>query len=146
MIFRRRYASITPRERPEAKKDLWIKCEKCGRIVYEKKWKDMFKVCPHCQAYSRLTAFERIEMLVDPGSFQERWGNLLPADPLEFVGIKSYKDKLKEDMLKTQLKEAMVTGEAKIGGIPVGLAVLDPHFIMGSMGSVVGEKFVRLCE
>ncbi|HOL65917.1 MAG TPA: acetyl-CoA carboxylase, carboxyltransferase subunit beta [bacterium] len=146
MIFRKRYARITPRETPEAKKELWVKCERCGRIVYEKKWKEMWKVCHYCGSYSRLTALERIELLTDPGTFQERWSNLISADPLEFVGARSYVDKLKEDMLKTGLKEALVTGEAKIGGFPVALAILDPHFIMGSMGSVVGEKFVRICE
>ncbi len=146
MIFRKRYASLTPREKPEAKKELWVKCEHCGKIIYEKKWKELLKVCPYCKAYGRLTAGERIEQLADPGSFRELWPDIISADPLQFVGVRSYVDKLKEDMLRTNLKEAMVVGEAKIGGFPTCLAILDPHFIMGSMGSVVGEKFARICE
>lgn len=146
MIFRKRYTRITPREKPEAKKELWVKCERCGKIVYEKKWKENLKVCPVCHFYSRMTAWERISQLTDPDSFQERWPNLVSDDPLKFVGIKSYQEKIKEEMVRTGLKEALVTGEAKIENYPVGFSVLDPHFIMGSMGSVVGEKFVRMAE
>ena len=146
MIFRKRYTSITPKERPEVKKDLWVKCEGCGKLVYEKKWKENLKVCQHCGAYGRLTARERIDQLADPGTFKEWWPDVLSGDPLGFTGAKAYGEKLKEDMRRTGLNEALVTGAAKIGGQPAGLAVLDAHFIMGSMGSVVGEKFARACE
>jgi len=146
VIFGRRYTHLTPREKPEAKKELWVKCEHCGKIVYEKKWKENLKICPHCQFCSRMTAAERIAQLTDADTFRELWPNLLSGDPLRFVGQKSYEEKLREDMKATGLKEALLTGEAKIGGCPVGFAALDPNFIMGSMGSVVGEKFMRLCE
>jgi len=146
MIFRRTYTHLTPKEKPEVKKDLWLKCESCGKMVYEKKWKENLKVCPFCSSYSRLTADDRISFLVDSGTFQERWPNLLSTDPLKFKGIKSYEAKIREDMDKTGLKEALVVGRAKIEGFPVVLTVLDSHFIMGSMGSVVGEKFTRACE
>ena len=146
MIFRRQYTHLIPKEKLEIKKDLWVKCESCGKMVYEKKWKENLKVCPFCSCYSRLTANDRISFLVDSGTFQERWPNLLSTDPLKFKGIKSYAAKIREDMEKTGLKEALVVGEAKIEGFPVVLTVLDSHFIMGSMGSVVGEKFTRACE
>ncbi|RKY31232.1 MAG: acetyl-CoA carboxylase, carboxyltransferase subunit beta, partial [Candidatus Omnitrophota bacterium] len=89
---------------------------------------------------------ERIETLIDEGTFKELWSEILPADPLNFVGAKSYKEKLKEEMDKTGMKEAIVVGEGNIGGIPVVISILDSHFLMGSMGSVVGEKFVRAAE
>jgi len=146
MIFRRRYTPITPKERPEVKKDLWVKCPECGKLVYEKKWKENLKVCPQCGAYGRLTWRERIDLLADRDSFTEWWPNLVSADPLGFKGVKSYEEKIREDMRRTGLKEALVAGEARIEGHTVCLAVLDAHFIMGSMGSVVGEKFCRACE
>ena len=147
MIFRRRkYTTLTPKEKPEIRKELWVKCEHCGKLVYEKKWKENFKICPSCNSYSRLTAMERIALLADPGSFREHWKTLFSADPLRFVGVKSYEEKIHEEMRITGLQEALVAGEARISEYPVILSVLDPHFIMGTMGSVVGEKYLRACE
>jgi len=146
MKFRRKYTPLIPKEKLEIKKDIWIKCENCGKIVYEKKWKENLKICPFCNYYSRLTASERIALLTDHGTFKEYWNDLSSADPLKFVGLKSYEEKLKEDKEKTSLEEALVAGEAQIGGYPIFITILDPHFIMGSMGSVVGEKFTKACE
>ncbi len=147
MIFRRkRYTRIEPRERPEIKKDLWLKCDKCGKPIYKKKWDENLNVCPHCDFYGRMTARDRIGMLADAESFKEQWPLMLSTDPLSFTGAKAYTDKLKEEMQKTGLKEAIVTGECKIEGVPCELGVIDAGFIMGSMGSVVGEKFVRAAE
>jgi len=147
MIFRRKkYIEISPKETVEIKKELWVKCEKCGKLIYTKKLEENLKICPECNFYFRMNARERINSLIDPGTFIEKWENLLSDDPLNFIGVKSYKEKLEEDMKKTGMKEAMVTGTGKIGGFPVAFCVLDAHFIMGSMGSVVGEKFTRLSE
>jgi len=146
MIFRKKYINLNPKETPEVKKELWIKCENCGKLIYERKWKENLKVCPFCNFHSRLTASERIESLVDEGTFKELWSEILPADPLNFVGVKSYKEKLKEETRKTGMREAIVVGDGKIGGFPVIVSILDSHFLMGSMGSVVGEKFVRAAE
>jgi acetyl-CoA carboxylase carboxyl transferase subunit beta len=147
MIFRRKkYIEISPKETVEIKKELWVKCEKCGKLIYTKKLEENLKICPECNFYFRMNARERINSLIDPGTFIEKWENLLSDDPLNFVGVKSYKEKLEEDMKKTGMKEAMVAGTGKIGGFPVAFCVLDAHFIMGSMGSVVGEKFTRLSE
>lgn len=147
MIFKKKkYVDIQPKESVEIKKDMWIKCEGCGKLLYKKKWEESMKICPHCGNYGRMTARERITLLVDNNSFREMWPDMTSEDPLNFVGVKAYKDKLKEDMAKTGLKEAIVTGECKIGGIPSVLAVIDSAFIMGSMGSVVGEKFTRAAE
>lgn len=147
MIFKRKkYIEISPKEKIEVKKELWIKCEKCGKLIYRKKLEENLKVCPECNFHFRMTAKERIDSIIDQGTFSEKWENLLSDDPLNFVGVKSYKEKLEEEMRNTGMKEAIITGTGEIGKISVAISVLDSHFIMGSMGSVVGEKFTRLCE
>ena len=146
MIFRKRYAKVPHGGKPEIKKDLWEKCGKCGKIVIEKRWKENLQICPHCGDYSRMSAPERISLLTDEGTFRELHNLLVSVDPLHFVGLKTYPDKLRESMTSTGLSEAMIAGEAKIGGFPVLITVLDARFMMGSMGSVVGEKFARACE
>ncbi|MGB9677534.1 MAG: acetyl-CoA carboxylase, carboxyltransferase subunit beta [Candidatus Ratteibacteria bacterium] len=147
MIFKRKkYIEISPKEKVEIKKELWVKCEKCGKIIYIKKLEENLKICPECNFYFRMNAKERINSLIEEGTFSEKWENLLSDDPLNFIGVKSYKEKLEEEIKKTGMKEAIVTGTGKIGEFNVAFCVLDAHFIMGSMGSVVGEKFTRLCE
>jgi acetyl-CoA carboxylase carboxyl transferase subunit beta len=125
---------------------LWTKCESCSQPIYNKELKSNFKVCPKCNYHFSLTAQERVDLLIDKGSFQERDANIETADPLNFKGHKSYKDKLEEDQKATELKEAVITGEGEINKKKVSLAVTDSRFIMGSMGSVVGEKITRAIE
>ena len=147
MRFRkRRYIKIEPKEKIEIKKDNWFKCEQCGKLLYKKKWQENLKVCPHCGKYGRMSAMERINMLADTDSFKELWGDMVSGDPLNFMGVKGYREKLAEEMQKTGCKEAIITGECKIGGVPCVVAAIDANFIMGSMGSVVGEKFTRAVE
>lgn len=125
---------------------LWTKCEGCNQPIYNKKLIDNFKVCPNCNFHFTLTARERIDSLVDKDTFQELDSELSPVDPLEFCGPKSYKEKLQADQELTGLKDAAITGLGKIGGKNAGLAVTDSRFIMGSMGSVVGERITRAIE
>ncbi|MGC8977227.1 MAG: acetyl-CoA carboxylase, carboxyltransferase subunit beta [Candidatus Ratteibacteria bacterium] len=147
MIFKRKkYIEIPPKEKVEVKKELWIKCEKCGKLIYVKKLIENLKVCPECNYYFRMTAKERVDTLLDSGSFVEKWAEISSLDPLNFVGVKTYKEKIEEEMKKTGMKEAIVVGVGKIGGFQVAISILDSHFIMGSMGSVVGEKFTRIGE
>ncbi len=148
MIFRHRkkYIPIKPKETPDIKKDLWQKCPECNKLVYEGKLKESFKVCPHCGYHFRLTTKEWINLLAEPGTFEEIDSDLISVDPLEFKGPKTYVEKLQEEIEKTGLNEALVYGRAMIGRTPCVLSILDSNFIMGSMGSVVGEKFVRACE
>ena len=146
MFRRKKFTEISPKEKVEIKKEMWIKCDNCGKMVYKKTWEEKQKICPSCGKYSRLTAYERIRTIADENTFKELWKDLVSGDPLNFVGIKPYKEKLKEDMEKTRLNEGLVVGECKIESIPSVLSVLDPHFIMGSMGAVVGEKFTKGCE
>lgn len=125
---------------------LWTKCEGCNQPIYNKKLTDNLKVCPNCNFHFTLTAKERIDFLADKDTFQEYDAELSSVDPLEFCGPKSYKEKLKADQDATGLIDAAITGAAKIENKNAVLAVTDSRFIMGSMGSVVGEKITRAIE
>lgn len=125
---------------------LWVKCPKCSRMVFNKELSDNLKVCPHCGYHFNMTAWERVESLADKGTFQEFDAGISPQDPLEFEGPKTYKDKLKEDQKRTGLKDAAVCGVCKMSGMDVTLSITETNFIMGSMGSVVGEKITRNIE
>ncbi len=125
---------------------LWTKCEDCGEIIYNKTLEENSKTCPKCDYHFNYCAPERIQLLMDPGTFREMDADLISRDPLKFKGPKSYTTKIKEDQLATGLKEAVITGEGLLGSHPVALGVTDSRFIMGSMGSVVGEKLTRLIE
>lgn len=125
---------------------LWTKCEDCGAIIYNKTLKENFKICPKCNYHFTLSWRERVDLLFDENSFIEFDADIESVDPLEFKGPKSYKDKLKEAQSQTNLKEAVITGEAKIKGAELIFGLTDSRFIMGSMGSVVGEKITRAVE
>lgn len=125
---------------------LWTKCEGCSQLIYNKTWEENFNVCPKCNYHSILGGRERIKLLIDEGTFQEYDAEMKSGDPLEFKGSKSYKEKLKADQELTGLCEAVLTGEGDIYKKRVVLGVTDPRFIMGSMGSVVGEKITRCIE
>lgn len=118
---------------------IWTKCKKCEQILLHKEFEENFMVCPQCGYYGRLSAAKRIELTVDKGTFKEIDKDMKPVDFLEFPG---YADKIK----KSDLNDAIVTGEAKIGGYNVMLGIMDFDFMGGSMGSVVGEKIVRAIE
>lgn len=122
---------------------LWVKCDNCKEIIYRKEVEKNYKVCPKCDYHFRITASERLPYLVDEGSFLEVEDGLSPKD---FLGFKDYKDKLKSSRKKTGLKDAIIAGEAMIGGNPVSLVIMDFNFMGGSMGSVVGEKITRAVE
>ncbi len=122
---------------------LWVKCDNCREIIYRKEVEKNYKVCPKCDYHFRITASERLPYLVDEGSFLEVEDGLSPKD---FLAFKDYKDKLKTSRKKTGLKDAIISGEAKIGGRPVSLVIMDFNFMGGSMGSVVGEKIARAVE
>lgn len=140
----RKYATI-PSER--AKRDvpegMIIKCEKCGKITFAKELQKNLQVCPHCEHHFSVNSYERVQMILDQGNFFEYDTDLISSDPLNFEG---YMEKLQSDMEKTNLNEAVITGEGTIGGYPVVIGVMDSRFRMGSMGSVVGEKITRAIE
>jgi acetyl-CoA carboxylase carboxyl transferase subunit beta len=125
---------------------LWVRCPNpsCRAQLYAGELQRAFKVCPQCSHHFRLSAPERIEQLVDPGSFEERDATVEPADPLGFVSAgQSYRDKVCRTQQQAGLREAALCGSARLGGFPVELVVMDFGFLGGSMGTVVGEKLVR---
>ncbi len=126
---------------------LWTKCEGCGQLLYNKVLlEENLRVCSKCDFHFPLTARERLALLVDPDTFEEWDAQLQPTDPLNFKGPKTYPDKLKEDQLACGMSDACVTGTGQIDGIPTVLGITDARFIMGSMGSVVGERLTRAIE
>lgn len=125
---------------------LWLRCPECGDMLFRKVVEEALHVCPGCQHHFRLSARARIEQLADSGTFEERFTDVHPVDPLQFVDKKSYADRLKAEQQKTGSPDAVVCGKAFIKGRPLMMAVMDPTFMMGSMGSVVGEKITRTIE
>jgi len=125
---------------------VWIKCPECGETLFSKDLDKNLKVCPACQYHFRLTAEERIAQLLDEGTFREFDPDLVATDPLKFSDSKKYKDRIKQAMVKTNLKEAVTTGEGLMNGKPVAVGVFNFRFMGGSMGSVVGEKLTRMIE
>jgi acetyl-CoA carboxylase carboxyl transferase subunit beta len=125
---------------------LWMRCPECEEMLFRKVVEEAMHVCPNCQYHFRVSARTRIEQLVDPGSFEEMFTDLEPADALRFVDKKAYKDRLRGEQEKTGNADAVVCGKGFIKGRPMMLAVMDGEFMMGSMGSVVGEKITRTIE
>ncbi len=121
----------------------WTRCDQCQRALDSTELAENLNVCRFCGAHLAVTAPERIAMLVDAGSFVETEAGLASCDPLEFVAAKSYEESLAAARAKSDLADAVVTGRASIGGVPVVLGVMDFRFIGASMGSVVGEKVAR---
>lgn len=125
---------------------MWMRCPDCGAMLFRKVVEEAFHVCPECQYHFRISARQRIEQLVDPGSFEEMFDDIEPTDPLKFVDKKAYKDRLKSEREASGEKDAVVCGKGFIKGRPIMIAVMDPTFMMGSMGSVVGEKITLTIE
>ena len=144
------YINLTSPETKAARdripKDLWNKCGNCGAIVLKKDFEANLAVCPSCGRHERIPAHARIRQLTDPGTFEEMNAGLVASDPLEFVDKRKYSDRLEATRKKTGLNDALVMGRARMGDIPVALAVMDFSFMGGSMGSVLGEKVTRTME
>ncbi|MBU1112274.1 MAG: acetyl-CoA carboxylase, carboxyltransferase subunit beta [Candidatus Omnitrophica bacterium] len=144
-IFKKPFGGLR-KQKKNIPDGLWSKCPSCSQLIFNKILGDNLKVCPKCNYHFLLTCWERVDLLADADSFSEIASELNSLDPLEFSGPKTYKEKLEQAVEETGLKEAAVVGEAKINGSSVALGVTDSRFIMGSMGSVVGEKITRLAE
>ena len=135
-------------ERPKrgVPEGLWRRCPGCQATIFRKEAERRFGVCPECDYHWYVSARDRIGQLLDEGTFEEWDAELEPADPLNFVDKAPYRDKLKQEQARTGLKDAAVTGAGMIRARRVAFGVTDSAFIMGSMGSVVGEKLTRLTE
>jgi len=146
VLFGRKKYTLLSIKKKDIPEGLWTKCADCGAVTYTKELRNNLNVCIKCGYHFVLTAKERIDSLIDKGTFVETDPQLVSADPLGFKGPKTYIEKLKADQKSTGLNDAVITGYGKIHGQNVAVAVTDSRFIMGSMGSVVGEKITRTVE
>ena len=148
---KRKEAQIQRREAEQKVEDdgqpsLWTKCVHCESQLLKTDLENNMMVCPVCEYHYRINATKRIKMLFDEGSFIERFKNVKPTDPLDFVDTEPYKDRLEKAHSKTNLDEAVITGIGEIKGHRVAAAIMDFDYMGGSMGSVVGEKVTRIME
>lgn len=147
-IFRKnqkkRYATIpTEKAKNDVPEGIMMKCPECRKNVFTKDLMKNLKVCPTCDHHMKMTAYERVEIFLDENTFQSMDDHLQTVNPLNFP---SYTEKIKSDAKKTGLNEAVLTGVGQLDGQKVVVAIMDSHFRMGSMGSVVGEKITRAIE
>ena len=135
-----------PRKNVDVPEGLWLKCPSCAELIYRRTMEEQLHSCPVCRHHFRVGAQERIDMVVDPGSFEEIDQSVAPRDILNFTDKKSYAKRLADEQKKTGAKDGLRAGRAFIKGRPVMLAVMDFEFMAGSMGAVVGEKITRAIE
>ena len=132
-----------PKEFPS---HLWTQCPNCAEMLFNKQLARNLNVCTKCGHHFKLGAAERVELLADAKSWTEMDADMVSSDPLGFVDSKPYPDRIAAAQAKSGHKDAVLTGDATLAGIPVALAVMDFEFMGGSMGSVVGEKITRAAE
>lgn len=148
-MFKKTYTLIDTKYKNHSKNEpnipegLWRKCKKCGQPVYGEDVKNNNYICPKCKAYFRVHAYRRIDLVADPGTFEEWNAQMEFSNPLGFPG---YEEKVRAAQEKTRLNEAIVTGNCKIQGQKSAIGVCDARFMMSSMGHVVGEKITRMVE
>ncbi|MGL4307745.1 acetyl-CoA carboxylase, carboxyltransferase subunit beta [Cetobacterium sp. SF1] len=154
-LNKKKYATLTVKAQKEAQAveqsvikktkitGLWEKCPNCQEIVYKNDIENNLQKCPYCDYYFSMSAKERIELLIDENTFEEKDENITSCDPLNFPG---YAEKFQRAQEKTKMIEGVISGVGKINGILVSIAAMDFDFLGGSMGSVVGEKITRAIE
>jgi acetyl-CoA carboxylase carboxyl transferase subunit beta len=136
---------LSPKKRgiPEG---LWVRCPGCGESIYRKELEKNLSVCPKCRYHNYVSARDRVAQLLDDGTFEAQDEHILPTDPLRFSDKKTYAERLTAEQNRTGLTDAALCGTGMIRARRVAIAVTDSAFIMGSMGSVVGERLTRLIE
>ncbi|MBO6141678.1 MAG: acetyl-CoA carboxylase carboxyltransferase subunit beta [Ruminococcus sp.] len=146
-VVRQRWGTSSPEQKdgkkPDIPKDLLFKCPRCGSVSFSEDFDKNGKVCPNCNYHSRLSARERLDITIDKDSLEEFDKDMLSKNP---IGFPDYEAKQQALRAKTGLKDAVITGKAKIRGKDIVIIVMDSHFLMASMGSVVGEKITRAFE
>jgi len=145
-LFNRRQTALARRSKREIPAGLWTKCESCSQLIYNKALDESLRVCPKCDFHFPLTARERLALTVDEGTFEEWDGDLAPLDPLQFSVPRPYAEKVVEEQRTCGMTDACLTGRAWLEGREVAIGVTDSRFMMGSMGSVVGERLTRVIE
>ncbi|MCH8964658.1 MAG: acetyl-CoA carboxylase carboxyltransferase subunit beta [Planctomycetes bacterium] len=142
---------VTTEQTPISKKSdvpegVWDRCKACGEMLYTREFEEALRVCPSCDHHHRLEARQRVAQLCDEGTFDEFLADLVSTDPLKFIDRIPYKERIQQVQEKTHEKEAIIVGKAYIKGRGVILGVMNPSFIMASMGAVVGEKVTSAVE
>jgi acetyl-CoA carboxylase carboxyl transferase subunit beta len=135
-----------PRRKRGVPEGLWMGCDGCKQTLYRQRVEENSETCPECGHHFYISAAKRIQHLLDKDSFEEWFANLAPKDPLGFVDKRAYADRLVDEQARTGMREACVVGRGYLRGRPLVFGVTDSAFIMGSMGSVVGEKLTRAVE
>ena len=125
---------------------LWVKCPSCGRAIYNKELVDNAQVCLKCEHHFRMSAAERLKLLLDGGQWTEHDAGLRSTDPLKFTDTKPYRTRLETSIKATGLNDAIIVGSGRLDDVPVVIASMEYTFIGGSMGVVVGEKITRAAE
>ena len=145
-LFSKRQLAVTRRSKREIPAGLWTKCDSCSQLIYNKALEESLRVCPKCEFHFPLTAQQRIQRTMDDGTFEEWDADLSPLDPLQFNVPKPYREKILEEQRACGMTDACLTGTGRLEGQEVVLGVTDSRFMMGSMGSVVGERLTRAVE
>ncbi len=144
--FRRSATKIKTYDKKDTTEGIWVKCSRCGQVIYRKELAKNHHVCPSCSHHFRISIDDYLHLLLDDDDFVEIAAGIKPLDPLKFVGEKKYSVQLADAQAKTGLKDAVRILSGTLSGIKAVLAVMDFSFIGGSMGSVVGEKISRGIE
>ena len=137
---------LDDKDRKVRTEGLWQKCEGCRQIIWKKDLETNWNVCPKCGAHSRIDAVTRLKLLLDDGEYTRFDTELRSSDPLGFVDSKPYSERLQSMQQATKLSDAMIAAAGRLGGRPVQICAMEPRFIGGSMGSVVGEMIMRAIE
>ncbi len=142
----RAWTELKPARQRSVPEGLWLRCPSCSAMIYRKQMEANLSVCPECDHHFRIGAVERIRQLTDDSSFTAMFENLRSTDPLGFTDLKTYKERLAAEQKKTGRPDGVVAGKGFVKGRPAILCCLDLTFMMGSMGSVVGETVTRSIE
>jgi acetyl-CoA carboxylase carboxyl transferase subunit beta len=137
---------LDDKDRKVKTEGLWQKCEGCRQIIWKKDLETNWNVCPKCGAHSRIDAVTRLKLLLDDGEYSRYDTELRSSDPLGFVDSKPYSERLKGMQQATKLSDAMIAAEGRLSGRALQICAMEPRFIGGSMGSVVGEMIMRAIE
>jgi len=145
--FKRQSGEVDPSgEKKIRTEGLWVKCESCRQIIWKKDLEDNLNVCPKCGKHFRIDARTRLAQLLDNSEYETFSDNLRSTDPLEFVDLKSYSDRLKKAQEETELNDAVINARGRLNGRDVIVSAMEYNFIGGSMGAVVGEMITRAIE
>ena len=145
LFGKKQYSSVQIKKR-DIPNGLWLKCPACNEIIYKNKVQEGLNICPKCDHHFPLKRVDRLNLLIDEGTFEEWDAELCSVDTLKFQGKNSYEEKLKSNIEKTGFNDAIMSGKGEINNIPLALGIMDFSFLGASMGAVVGEKVTRVFE